>query len=152
MTLEHVPNAAGWGAVDEEATIGTALLQEAWLELQSDQDCEPLSTDPPAQTCAGTLDTAGVCKGDSGGPLLVFDDNTGAPVLWGLTSYGPQIGLDLPVCSLAGAGRVLVGAGLLDVHLQHDHGRPVAVAARASGAEPLAARPVRRSCRLVPTP
>jgi secreted trypsin-like serine protease len=56
--------------------------------------------DPDTQTCAGTEDKAGACHGDSGGPLIVFDRNTGEPYLWGLTSFGPQVGLGLPMCSL----------------------------------------------------
>jgi hypothetical protein len=32
--------------------------------------------------------------------VLVFDEATDAPVLFGLTSYGPQIALGLNVCAL----------------------------------------------------
>lgn len=102
FTQANVPNAAGWGATDENATVGTALLKEAWLALQSDDTCAAFAPgfDAATQTCAGTPETSGACKGDSGGPLLVFDGNTGAPVLWGLTSYGPQLGLGMKVCEL----------------------------------------------------
>lgn len=93
-----VPNAAGWGAVDEDAEVGTEVLQEAWLEIQDDATCDAYTTHLPSQTCAGTMNVAGACKGDSGGPLLAFDGDR--PVLYGLTSYGPQIGLGLSVCSL----------------------------------------------------
>jgi Trypsin len=99
VTLPNVPNAAGWGAVDENATISTDVLQAAYLELQDDSFCDAFATDIASQTCAFTRNIAGACRGDSGGPLLVFDSQSGAPVLWGLTSYGPQIGLGLPVCS-----------------------------------------------------
>jgi Trypsin len=75
------------------------VLQEAYLQLRYGDDCEPLKTHPATQVCAGTENVAGACLGDSGGPLLAFDSVTGAPVLWGLTSYGPQIGFGLPVCS-----------------------------------------------------
>jgi secreted trypsin-like serine protease len=95
----NVPNAAGWGAVDEKAEVGTEVLREAWLQIHDDATCADLETHPSSQTCAGTLDTAGVCRGDSGGPLLAFD-GAGEPVLYGLTSYGPQSGLGLSVCSL----------------------------------------------------
>ena len=95
-----LPNAAGWGAVDVAGTLPTNLLQEAYLAVQADAVCERFASDLATQTCAGTLRTAGACVGDSGGPLVAFDRATGAPVLWGVTSYGPQIGLGLPICSL----------------------------------------------------
>jgi secreted trypsin-like serine protease len=102
VTVPGIPNAAGWGATDVHATVSTDVLQDAYLELQSDGLCAQAAPgfDAATQTCAGTANTSGACKGDSGGPLLVFDDATGNPVLWGLTSYGPQLGLGLPVCSL----------------------------------------------------
>jgi secreted trypsin-like serine protease len=102
VTVENLPNAAGWGTTDENSTIGTDVLKEAYLELQSDDTCAAIvpNYDPETQTCAGTEDTAGACKGDSGGPLIVFDKNTGEPYLWGITSFGPQLGLGLPICSL----------------------------------------------------
>jgi secreted trypsin-like serine protease len=93
------PNAAGWGAVDAAGTLPTNLLQEAYLAVQADAVCGRFVSDLATQTCAGTLGTAGACVGDSGGPLVAID-RTGAPVLWGVTSYGPQIGLRLPICSL----------------------------------------------------
>jgi hypothetical protein len=102
VTVDGVPNAAGWGTIDEQSEIGTDVLKEAYLELQSDSTCASFAEgfDPPTQTCAGTYETAGACHGDSGGPLLVFDKNTGAPVLWGLTSYGPQLDLGMLPCEL----------------------------------------------------
>lgn len=102
VTQQGVPNAAGWGTTDEDSTIGTDVLKEAYLALQTDDTCAAFAPDfdPATQTCAGTPNTAGACKGDSGGPLLVFDADTGAPVLWGLTSYGPQLGLGMKVCEL----------------------------------------------------
>jgi hypothetical protein len=42
---------------------------------------------------------AGVCRGDSGGPLTVLDQ-AGVPYLWGVTSYGTQLMWGLPPCSL----------------------------------------------------
>jgi hypothetical protein len=88
-----VPNAAGWGTLDEGSTIGTTVLQEAYLAPHADCAVYATDFDPATQTCAGTLGTAGVCHGDSGGPLVRFRADTGAPVLWGLTSYGTQLEL-----------------------------------------------------------
>jgi trypsin len=104
VTVDDVPNAAGWGTIDEDSTIGTDVLQEAYLALQDDDVCAAFAGgdyDPATQTCAGTPDIAGACHGDSGGPLVVFGKNTGAPVLWGLTSYGPQLALGMKPCELA---------------------------------------------------
>jgi secreted trypsin-like serine protease len=101
-TPAGVPNAAGWGTIDEDSTIGTDVLQEAYLELQTGDRCAMFAPgfDPATQTCAGTFQTAGACHGDSGGPLVVFDRNTGERYLWGLTSYGPQVLLGLKPCDL----------------------------------------------------
>jgi secreted trypsin-like serine protease len=102
VTVQDLPNAAGWGTTDEDSTIQTDVLKEAYLELQSDQTCASFVNDYDAdtQTCAGTFEKAGACHGDSGGPLIVFDKNTGEPFLWGLTSFGPQIGLGMKQCEL----------------------------------------------------
>ena len=102
VTAANVVNAAGWGNTDEQATQSTSVLQEAYLAIQSDDDCVQLVPfyDPATMTCAGTPMTSGACRGDSGGPLVVFDAQTGERVLWGATSYGPQALFGLPPCSL----------------------------------------------------
>lgn len=102
VSKPDVPNAAGWGDVDEDSTVDTDVLQEAYLELRDDQTCAAFATDfdPATQTCAGTPEQAGVCHGDSGGPLIVWDKATGAPALWGVTSYGPQADLGMKPCEL----------------------------------------------------
>ena len=91
-----MPNLAGWGTTDEDNTLDTDILQEAFvtvidLTTEGIEICEsydPGGYDPATQTCAGEFETAGACHGDSGGPLTVLDD-AGVPHLWGLTSYGP---------------------------------------------------------------
>jgi secreted trypsin-like serine protease len=97
-----VPNAAGWGTIDEDSTIGTDVLQEAYFALRDNASCVTFAADfdRSTQTCAGTPRTAGACHGDSGGPLIVWDRTTGAPALWGLTSYGPQPDLGMRPCQL----------------------------------------------------
>ena len=102
VSKPNVPNAAGWGDTDEDSTVDTDVLQEAYLELRDDQTCAAFASDfdPATQTCAGTPEQAGVCHGDSGGPLVVWDKATGAPTLWGVTSYGTQAELGMKPCGL----------------------------------------------------
>lgn len=90
------PNAAGWGAIDEAGQTFTPELQEGYLQLRTATECAAVAEnfDPLSETCAGTFGQAGACFGDSGGPLVQFDGATGAPVLWGVTSYAPQDGGD----------------------------------------------------------
>ena len=77
------------------------MLKEAFLDLVDNQACAGFAAgfDAGTERCAGTTNVAGVCHGDSGGPLTVLDA-TGRPHLWGVTSYGPQVELGLPPCSL----------------------------------------------------
>jgi secreted trypsin-like serine protease len=97
-----VPNAAGWGAVDEDGTTLTPQLQQAYLQVRTPSECGSLISgfDPGTQTCAGTTGAAVACLGDSGGPLVEIDAATGQPALWGVTSYGPQSGEGLSTCSV----------------------------------------------------
>jgi secreted trypsin-like serine protease len=97
---ESIPNVAGWGLIDEKATQSTSLLQEAFIAILGDDACESYDSDydPSTQTCAFLQGQAGVCRGDSGGPLTVLDQ-AGVPHLWGVTSYGTQLGHGLDPCS-----------------------------------------------------
>ncbi len=91
-TDSAIPNVAGWGTVDEASEIGTEVLQEAHVGLVDGETCAAFAAgfEAATQTCAGTYEVAGVCHGDSGGPLTVLD-SANTPHLWGLTSYGPQL-------------------------------------------------------------
>jgi secreted trypsin-like serine protease len=97
-----VPNAAGWGALDEDGTLLTPQLQQAYLQVQTPADCNSLISgfDTGTQTCAGTPGAGVACVGDSGGPLVQTDGSTGQPALWGVTSYGPQATAGLAPCSV----------------------------------------------------
>ncbi len=103
VSYENVPNAAGWGALDEASTIGTTMLQQAYLRVHSTTECrtEVAAFNPAREVCAGTENRAGACHGDSGGPLVAFDRTTHQAVLWGITSWGPQDAAGLPPCSRA---------------------------------------------------
>ncbi|WP_028060739.1 S1 family peptidase [Candidatus Solirubrobacter pratensis] len=95
------PDAAGWGATDENGTAFSSRLQQAYEQVRSPDECSSLidGFDPRTQTCAGTNGQTGACFGDSGGPLVETDSSTGHPALWGVTSYGPQEGAGLAPCS-----------------------------------------------------
>jgi secreted trypsin-like serine protease len=96
------PNAAGWGRTDARSTVDTTVLQQAYLRIHSAAECAVVAGfDPNTQVCAGTEGKAGACHGDSGGPLVAFDAATREPVLWGITSYGPQSTARLDPCSTA---------------------------------------------------
>jgi secreted trypsin-like serine protease len=101
-SIVDLPNAAGWGATDEASTQTTTVLHEAYLQIWPTANCKTAiqGFDSSSEVCAGAGKT-GACHGDSGGPLLAFDAKTREPVLWGLTSYGPQVANHLPPCSLA---------------------------------------------------
>jgi secreted trypsin-like serine protease len=97
-----VPNAAGFGAVDEEGTELPNQLQQAYLPIRTAAECKAHVSDFDAQTqtCAGASGGDSACFGDSGGPLVEIDQPTGKRVLWGLTSYGPDSGPDVAPCSV----------------------------------------------------
>jgi secreted trypsin-like serine protease len=97
-----VPNAAGWGAVDQRGTQIPVRLQQAYLQVRTPGECSTLIAgfDPATQTCAGTPGTAVPCFGDSGGPLTEIDSLTGQPALWGVTSYAPQTAAGPASCSV----------------------------------------------------
>ena len=100
VSVPDRPNVAGWGRTDTKSTVSTTTLQEAYLRVHSAAECAAnLDFDAATQVCAGTEGKAGACHGDSGGPLVAFDVATGEPVLWGITSYGPQATMRLDPCA-----------------------------------------------------
>jgi secreted trypsin-like serine protease len=103
VSYEGTPNAAGWGTTDADSTMLTTVLRQAYLRVPSGDECkaEVPQMDRATQICAGTQNVAGACHGDSGGPLVAFDKATNEPVLWGITSYGPQAAAHLAPCSTA---------------------------------------------------
>jgi hypothetical protein len=80
----------GWGLIGE-ATF-PARLHVAQIPVRQEWFCALLygtSWDGASTICAGGVHSATACSGDSGGPLMVRDQ-TGAPILVGITSYGPD--------------------------------------------------------------
>jgi hypothetical protein len=81
--------AAGWGLTAQNPPAFPNQLHQTQIGIYSDADCER-GTDglfnPSKELCA--FDPGiNVCRGDSGGPLLV-DDGTGELRLAGVVSYG----------------------------------------------------------------
>jgi hypothetical protein len=95
----NVANAAGWGRTDVGSTLDTPILQQAWLPLQALSSCQSLlpGFDPATMICAGNPNVAGLCHGDSGGPIVVLDPASNRPVLWGVASW---IVIQDPPCAL----------------------------------------------------
>jgi secreted trypsin-like serine protease len=142
-----VPNAAGWGAVDEDGTRISSKLQQAYLEVRSPDECSSVTSDFDAasQTCAGTEGVSGACVGDSGGPLVQFDKTTRQPALWGVTSYGPQPDADLPTCSVDEPAVYTLVPAFGDF-IQSTIGTPEPTAAAPASGRP-AARAMTAACR-----
>ena len=139
-----VPNAAGWGLTDEAATIETSVLKEAFLAIYEDADCRGYDPtyDANTQTCAFTKGVAGVCHGDSGGPLTVLDQ-AGTPHLWGITSYGVERPPGTRPVRGDAPGGLLLGPRVRAVDRPEDRGGAGATAA-GGGHVPATARPAAR--------
>ncbi|XP_068749489.1 chymotrypsinogen B-like [Montipora capricornis] len=74
---------AGWGHATTPIKLSPPVLQETLLPIQEPFKCHNI--DPVIQLCAGGGGQS-ACTGDSGGPLLCFDN--GIWVLEGITSWG----------------------------------------------------------------
>jgi secreted trypsin-like serine protease len=98
-----VPNAAGWGAVDQNGSQFPTALQQAYLQIWPASQCSSAISgfDSSTQACAGTPGKAGACFGDSGGPLVMLDASNRQQVLWGVTSYRPEPTDSEAPCSLS---------------------------------------------------
>lgn len=86
-------NVAGFGRASNYDSSSSGTLRAGRLEAANPNACA--SYNPGSQDYAdcylpGSAKQA-TCFGDSGGPLVRFDNlNGGAPVLWGITSTGPD--------------------------------------------------------------
>ncbi|CAL4088310.1 unnamed protein product, partial [Meganyctiphanes norvegica] len=91
-------NIAGWGKTSLEDRDGSEVPLEARVEVVTLESCKKAyeSNQPPlpiveTQLCAGT-GGADTCRGDSGGPLIHLDLQTGRYYLVGVTSFGRKCG------------------------------------------------------------
>lgn len=81
--------ALGWGTTIPFRRMTATMLQQVTLEAigNDEQICIDAINDNVVQFCAGSRDgTKDTCAGDSGGPLMMFND--GRWYLMGITSYG----------------------------------------------------------------
>ncbi|KAI9298710.1 trypsin-like serine protease [Neoconidiobolus thromboides FSU 785] len=92
--------AMGWGRTDpkDEFSISDKLIQVE-LPLVTAKKCESMVKNiyndfqSSIMLCAGGSKekSQDACKGDSGGPLIGYDENN-SPVLYGITSFGRECG------------------------------------------------------------
>jgi secreted trypsin-like serine protease len=85
--------AIGWGVTDFYDTLPSIVLRQVTLQAiaRTDASCTDMINNDTVQFCAGYPDGGrDTCKGDSGGPLMLFKN--GRWQLIGLTSYGGVCG------------------------------------------------------------
>ncbi|CAL1533931.1 unnamed protein product [Lymnaea stagnalis] len=85
---------AGWGITQVGDVFGSDILQTISISTYQGSDCLTLFpnaflSDPTKQLCAGEVEgKIDSCTGDSGGPLLCFDQTKKRWVAAGVVSYG----------------------------------------------------------------
>jgi secreted trypsin-like serine protease len=90
--------AAGFGITSNQATAEPDLLNNVKLTVYPYTNCNYIYFIDAQQICAGNTNGGqGICHGDSGGPLYVFDSQS-RQVLVGITSFTNSLG-----CALTGA-------------------------------------------------
>jgi secreted trypsin-like serine protease len=83
----------GWGAIyqNEGTDQIPSNLQQVTLNLVSNDICDNrISLTLDNIICLGISDEKDTCFGDSGGPLLIFDQASGNWKQIGITSFGPE--------------------------------------------------------------
>lgn len=83
LTLASWATVIGWGR--GEPGVKTKALREAQIQISIPELC-PTEQNHHKLICAGGLN-AGTCRGDSGGPLMVKEDDE-QWYLFGITAYG----------------------------------------------------------------
>lgn len=85
--------AIGWGITHQSITgddISPTKLQQVELPLKHNQQCIFDSRIPEDVICVGIFDEKSTCRGDSGGPLLMFDSKNRRWNQIGITSFGSK--------------------------------------------------------------
>jgi secreted trypsin-like serine protease len=81
----------GWGRTQEDPPVNSSILRSATVIIQEEARCHALDDiyDEGTMMCAGGTGSD-ACRGDSGGPLLVFSGSN--VVQMGITSFGADCG------------------------------------------------------------
>lgn len=104
--------AIGWGVTEPFAVLPSTVLRQVTLQAMSSTDgaCTNTIYNDTVQFCAGFPDGGkDTCKGDSGGPLMLFSH--GRWQLAGLTSYGG-------ICGSPGFAGVYTRISYYDSYIQ----------------------------------
>ncbi len=82
--------ALGWGTLSDTENIYPTDLQQVELSIVGNSQCSKLLPDVTENMlCAGSASVKrDTCRGDSGGPLIVFDENSQSWRQAGITSWG----------------------------------------------------------------
>lgn len=82
-----IATALGWGATSEGGLMSKELLRIAF-PLMSDEECDQVTDIDETMLCAGGVISEDVCKGDTGGPLVLeAAGQDGEDVLVGVVSW-----------------------------------------------------------------
>ena len=84
---------SGWGSTNSTILNLADALQSASVVIASDFQCRNQYSSnryfSNSMICAGTtLGGIDTCRGDSGGPLMVFSSDNSSAILCGVTSWG----------------------------------------------------------------
>ena len=92
--------AIGWGITSQSDFFGdtrTSKLQEVELTLKRNDTCDEPNLKPDNVICLGVFDKKSTCKGDSGGPLIIFNSTNQRWEQIGITSFGLKEGCISPI-------------------------------------------------------
>ncbi len=84
----------GWGSTSNQSSSPSFpdQLQEAVVDVVSQENCQQSSSFTDKMICAGINSSIDSCVGDSGGPLIAWDPSIGKWKQSGIVSWGPTDG------------------------------------------------------------